>query len=396
MANATLTSITALLKEMYEEPFQTQLQDEAILTQRIEKSSDGVVHKAGGKYVDFPVLVGRNQGISFRQEFETLGNPGRARWKEVNAPLYYGYVRGRVSGQVIELAKDNEQAFANAIDQEMEIAKESVRKDQNRIYYGTGDGRLATITVTANSATQSVDSSYWLEIDAEVDVMNAAGTKIGTALTVVSVDDTVTPNTVTLSASVNATASTHFIVRAGDYDTATQREPTGLGKITDNTVNLHGLNDPSWKSIVTNLGGSLSEAAMIALADKMRAKGSKPTAIFTSLGVRRAYFNLLVQQRRFNNTTEFGGGFVGLPFHYGSKEIPVMEDPDAPASTMFMIQEDMMRVYHTGDWHFEDKTGSMFVQVANTDAFDFWMKRYFELATRRRNAVSKMTNINEN
>ena len=394
MANASLTSITGLLKEMYEEPFQTQLQEENILTQRIEKSSEGVVHKAGGKYVDFPVLVGRNQGISFRQEYETLGNPGRARWKEVNVPLLYGYVRGRVSGQVIELAKDNEQAFANAIDQEMEVAKDSVRKDQNRVYYGDGTGKLATIVVTANSATQTVDSAYWLEIDAEVDVMNSGGTKIGTALTITAVD--YDANTVTLSGSVNATANTHFIVRAGDYDTATQREPTGLGRITDNTVNLHGLNDPAWKAVTTTLGGALSESAMIALCDKMRLKGSKPTAIFTSLGVRRAYFNLLVQQRRFNNTTDFAGGFKGLPFHYGSKEIPVMEDPDAPASTMFFIQEDMMRIYHTGDWHFEDKTGSMFVQVPNTDAFDYWMKRYFEMATRRRNAVGKLSSINEN
>lgn len=394
MPNANLTSITPILKELYEGPICKNIQNETVLTQRMVTSNKGVTHKAGGKYVDFPILVGRNQGISFRQENEDLGNPGRARMKEVNVPLFYGYGRTRIQGQLFELAENDAQAFVNAVDNEMEVLKESVAKDQNRIYYGDGTGLLATITVTANSATQTVDDAYWLEIDAEVDVMNAAGTKIGTGVTITAVD--YDANTVTFSASVNATANTHFIVRAGNYDTATQREPSGLARITNNSVNLHGLNDPSWKANVDALNGNLSETRMIKMCDSIRRKGGKVSAIFTSLGVRRSLFNLYTQQRRFNGSMEFGGGFKALPFQYGTSDIPVVEDPDCPSGRMYFLTESDMRVYHSQDWHFEDKTGSMFVQVSNKDAYDCFMKRYFEMATRRRNGQGVMTGITEN
>ncbi len=70
MANATLTSAAALLKEIYEGPMASQR-----LLQLIESTNDGVTARAGGKYVDFPIMIGRNQGLSFRQEMEALGDP---------------------------------------------------------------------------------------------------------------------------------------------------------------------------------------------------------------------------------------------------------------------------------------------------------------------------------
>jgi hypothetical protein len=276
----------------------------------------------------------------------------------------------------------------------MSVLRESTSKDQNRIFYGDGTGTLATISATANSATQTVTDAYWLEIDAVVDVMDAAGTKIGTGLSVLDVD--YNANTVVLSGAVNATASTHFIVRAGNYDTATQREPSGMARITNNSINLHGLTDGRWKAVNTALNGPLSEAAMIKVCDDIRRNGGKVSAIFTSLGVRRAYFNLLVQQRRQNDTAEFSGGFRGLAFNYGAKTIPVMEDPDCPEGRMYFVTESDMRIYHTKDWHFEDKTGSMFVQVPNKDAFDVLMKRYFEMGTRRRNGQGVLTGVTPN
>ncbi len=142
---------------------------------------------------------------------EALGDPGRIRTTEVHVGLYYGYARARLSGQLFEIAETNPQSFASAVELEMQGLKDSAKKDQTRIFYGDGTGKLAVISATATSATQTVYDATWLEVDAIVDVMNSSGTKIGTGLTVSSVDyDT---NTVVLSASVAATADTHFIVR---------------------------------------------------------------------------------------------------------------------------------------------------------------------------------------
>lgn len=129
MAVVNTTSVTPILKIIYEGPIANQIQSETILVQRIESTKDGVVQKAGGRYVDFPVLVGRNQGISFRQEAETLGDFGRARYKEVTVPLYSGYGRTRINGQIFEIAETDKQAFANAVTEEMSVLKDSVVKD---------------------------------------------------------------------------------------------------------------------------------------------------------------------------------------------------------------------------------------------------------------------------
>jgi hypothetical protein len=398
MPNVNIASLTPALKELYEGKIVKAVNDETVLTQRIESTNKGVVQKAGGKYVDFPVQVGRNQGISYRQENETLGDVGRARLKEVNVSLFYGYGRARFQGQIFEIAETDRQSFVNAVDNEMQVLEDSIKKDQNRIYYGDGTGMLAAVAVTMGGAgnTFTVDDARWIEIDALVDVTTSAGTDLAVTRTVTAVDyDT---KAVTLSGATFTATTSHRVVRAGNFLGGQQREPTGLARIADNTVNLYGLNDPKWKARVINNGGNaLSETSIIKLLDDIRIDtGNTPTVLFTSLGVRRAYFNLLIQQRRFTGTMEFNGGFKGLPFSYGSKDVPIVEDPDCPAGRIYAVPERLMRVYHTKDWHFEDKTGSMFTQVSNVDAFDVMMKRYFELGIRQRNALGALINVAEN
>jgi hypothetical protein len=400
MVNVNTTSITPILKVIYEEPIAKQIQMETVLTQRIASTKDGVTQKAGGRYVDFPVLVGKNQGISFRAENETLGDFGRARLKEIQVPLYSGYGRTRIQGQIFEIAETSKQAFANAVTNEFDVLKDSVAKDQNRIFYGTGTGQLAILTDSAASVTHTVDDAYWLEIDAAVDVLVVAGGAFATggqSNSIVAVD--YTANTVTFASSVTTTGSgLQYITRAGNYNLATviaQREPSGLARMADNTVNLFGLTDPVWKAQTIAVNGPISETLIIGLLDQCRRVGGKPTVMFCSLGIRRAYYALLQQQRRFQGTMEFSGGFSGLKFSYAGKDMPLVEDPDCPRGRLYAVPEKDMRVYHTKDWHFEEKTGSMFVQVPNTDAFDVLMKRYFELGLKQRNGLGALTGVSE-
>ena len=64
---ATLTTVNAILKEVYEPKIQ-DLQHDAVALKRIEKSSDGVISEVGGKYVTFPLHTRRNSGIGARNE----------------------------------------------------------------------------------------------------------------------------------------------------------------------------------------------------------------------------------------------------------------------------------------------------------------------------------------
>src|SRR5436190_13078177 len=161
-----MTTVAAGLKELYEGDIVDQLSEEAVAIKRIEKTSDGVFTDAvGGKYVTFPIRTQRNPGISYRAENAQIAPPGQQGYAAATVPLKYGYGRFSFTGQVMDLAESNPQAFANMADEEMNRLKTDLVKDGNRIAYGgkTGVGVLAMITDTATSASHTVDNVQYLE-----------------------------------------------------------------------------------------------------------------------------------------------------------------------------------------------------------------------------------------
>lgn len=390
---ATMTTVDAILKEIYGPRIEDQLQSEVVALKRIERTSDGVVETVGGKYVDFPIRVGRNHGQGYRNENEQLPAAGEQKYAEVHVPLKYGYGRVRLTGQVMQLADKNYQAFASAMDREMEGIKDDLAKDSNRIVYGDGTGLLATVNDTAaGSATHAVDSVLYLEIGMKIDVLtksNGASTVTNTKITDIN------GLNVTTEASYTG-ATTLGFYRTGSYG----REPTGLAKIVAASGALHNV-DPNterkWAAIVKANGGTnraLSEGLMIETADAVRVNGGKTSLILNSLGVRRSYFNLLTQQRRYANTKEFAGGFTGLAFNYGT-EVPVVEDVDHPAGTMYFLDEDKIKVYQNKDWHWADDDGNVLKWVTDYDAWEAVIRKYWEVGTSQRNAHAVLKDITE-
>jgi hypothetical protein len=395
---ASLTTVAALLKEVYGPRIESQQQEETTTIKRIERTSDGVTDRAGGKYVDFPIKVGRNHGISYRQEWEALAPAGKQKYDEVHVPLYYGYARVKLSTQMLELASSNYQAFANAWDEEMDGIKDDVVKDSNRIVYGNGNGLLASVAVDmgAPGLTFTVDDIKWLEVDMPVDILViATGAALATSRNITAINESTKAVTID-GANITATNPEHGLFRPGNFAAGTQREPTGWGKIISATGSLHGVDpatQPKWASQVTTGVGALSEGVMIELMDKIRTKGGKPSVIFTSLAVRREYFYLLQQQRRFNDPKKFEGGLVGLAFNYGAREIPVVEEVDHPEGEMTFVSEDKMKVYRTQKWHWSDEDGNTFKWVSGYDGWEAYMRQYWEIGTSNRNHHGKLTGI---
>lgn len=390
---ATMTTVDAILKEVYAPRIENQQQDETVTIKRLERTSDGVIETVGGKYVNFPIRVGRNNGISYRNENEQLAPAGRQSYAEVTVPLRYGYGRVRATGQLMDLAETSYQAFASGLDGEMDGLKDDLVKDSNRIAQGDGTGLMATITDTAVSATHTVDNAQYLEINMRVDILTKSnGATVSLALTITDI----VGNTVTFSASFTG-AATQGVYRQGNFG----REPSGFAAIVSDTTALHGLNPATqrkWAATVEANGGvnrPLSESLMILVCDKIRtASGKKPTVIFTGLGVRRAYFNLLTQQRRYTDTKEYAGGFQGLPFNYGT-EIPVVEDTDGPPNRMRFIHEPSIKIYRLKPWAWQDKDGSIFKWVTDFDAWEALIKQYWEIGTSQRNAHGELRDITE-
>ncbi len=400
MPQATMTTLDAILKEVYEGRIEDQVNQENVARSRIERTSDGVVETVGGKYVDFPIHVTRNTGIGWRRELEILPAAGNQGYASVHVPLQYGYARARITGQVMELADSNPQSFASGLDEEMTRVKDDVAKDENRITYGDSTGLLASVTADgANTVT--VNNIQYLEVGMRIDILTrSSGATVALNRTITAINETT--NVVTYDGADVAAAVTEGLYREGNYVGGTAREPSGFGNIISDTVTLHGLTvaaQPKWKATIRGNSGTpraLSEGIMIELCDAIRTKsGQRPTAIFTSFGVRRAYFNLLTQQRRYTDTKEYAGGFQGLPFNYGAKEIPLVEDVDAPPNKARFVTEPKIKIFRSRPWHWADKDGTVLKWVHDYDAWEGLLKSYYEFGTQQRNAHGSLDDIIE-
>lgn len=433
-SQATLTVVNALTKEIYTGKIREQLQDEIVGLKRIERSSSGVSSEVGGKYVTFPIRVSRNTGIGYRQEDETLQNAGTQGYARVNIGLKYGYGRVKLTGQAMDLAETNYQSFASTLDREMSGLKSDIAKDSARIFYGNGSGAWATITAittpAAASNTYTVDNPQYFfgQIGANVDIVTpgsnaaafgangpayvdpnstnpallnaplyAAPPVVVNTVPLVVTAVNVSAKTVTLAGvggNAPVSAVGQVITRQGNYG----REPYGLAALvgTQTLFNVDSSVFPVWQSVLNANGTArpLSEGLMIKMTDDVRVMGGQTSLILTSLGVRRAYFNLLTQQRRYTNTKEFGGGMTGLAFNNG-REIPVVEDVDAPPGKMWFLQESDFTVYRDKDWSWLDTDGGIWKWVQNKDAFEAVNKQYWQIGIERRNSQGLLSDISE-
>ena len=403
---ATLATIESYLKEVYQGRIREQLNDEIVALKRITRSGAGVTNEVGGKYVTFPIHTRRNSGIGSRFESEALPAPGQQGHAAARVGLKYAYGGVQLTGQAISLSDTDAKAFAKALDNEVEGLKNDLKKDMNRQIYGTGNGAIGVATGANTGAVAPVADARLFQIGMVVDTQT--GTTIdNTGLVVASVSLAPGANTVTFTTTPGtALAAADIIVRKGSGIAAGgTKELTGLAAIVSDSGTLYNIDpttEPEWKASVSANGGTpraLSEALMIRMTDDIRTKGGSTTLILQSLGVRRAYFNLLSQLRQTVNTQEFTGGFSGLAFTTDRGEIPVVADTDAPLNTQWFINEDAVTYYRDEEWHFLDKDGSMWKQVRDSngdyDAYYARMVEYHELGTDRRNSHGVIRDITE-
>lgn len=398
---ATLASIDAYLKEVYTGKVRRQLNDSITTLKRIQRSGSGISSDIPGKYVTFPIHTRRNAGIGSRNEMDPLPVPGQQAYAAARVGLKHAYGGFQITGQAIDQAKKDEQAFAKSLDEEIERLRVDLKKDMNRQVYGDGSGAIGVVSAVVTSTTIPVTDARNFQIGEVVDLVTLPATVAQTGRTVNSVSLAAGANTVTLSGANITTVVGQILVRTASLS----KEITGFAAIVNNSGVLYNINpttEPEWTSEVDSNAGTpraLSEGLMIRMADRIRTRGGKTTVIFQSLGVRRAYFNLLSQLRSIVNDTKFDGGFTGLSFTTDDGEIPAVADVDAPLNTQWYINEDALTFYRDEEWNWLDRDGSMFKQVRDaTGDYDAWYARLVErheLGTDRRNTHGKITDIIE-
>jgi hypothetical protein len=405
-----MTTASNILKEVYEPRVRDQLQSEITTLSRIERTSDGVSQDVGGKYVRFSVRVKRNHGIGARNEMEALPNPKTQGYESAQVNLSYQYGAVQLTGQTFELAESNAQAFASALDQEVEGMREGLKKDANRQAYGTTTGILAIATAGGSTTTFVTTNAQYLEVGMFVDVYDATDTNSANVLNnanveITNITEAAGVYTVTFGSTVVLTAAGDFLTRTGSRG----KEIVGFEHIVAGLTNtnalgtgggaLFNITHPTWTGNMDTTGGAISEGRLTVMHDNIRRRGGSTTVIFTSLGVRRAYANLLEQQRRYVNTTKFTGGFNGLAFTTDQGDVPIVADFDCQPGRIYFMNEKNLKIYQAGDWSWMNRDGSHWDRVRDAsgeyDAYRARLYKYLQLGTDRRNTHGLMTGITE-
>lgn len=297
----------------------------------------------------------------------------------------------RLSGAAIDAINSLDVAYIKDWQQfNLDETVSSGYKMGNVYAWGTGNGRLATISTGANSTTQTVnnnDANRYLRYRDGMRVEITDGTTSrGSAV----IDNgNASSTTFTLTSALNTTTS-DLVVASGAYNLAV----TGIQAIIDDTTNaavtFQGLSRNTYLTYRAFRVGAASVGLDVSHLRRLVSAGihinvgelnrdalelwSHPaqTSAYSSLGW---------------NLKRFDGASKSLDLGYTTYEyegINWVEDVDAPKTRVDAIDWSTMGKYVAKDFGWDDKTGSILRQVpsatsgiAYTDQYEaYWTGRF--------------------
>ena len=401
--SANLGTLSNILKEYYLGPVAEQLNNEVLLLSRLESRSEDLV----GKRAYVPLHFGRSTGIGAVGEGDPLPAAGRQSYEKAVYDLKYLYGRVEVTGPSMAKTKNEAGSFLQALKSELDGIRDDLKKDRALQVYGDGSGIVATVVAdAANSTTVAVvpnevirKGQIYPGFRAKIYDDSATADLAGTH-TVSAVALGATLAEVTFTAAVGATFGVGDTIRRAGVETASPAEANtyalsdevdGLQRIVaDSATALGGITPTGanawWDNQRISSVGSLALDDIQQGLNLARIAGGMPTAIITTLGVQREFYNLLEQEVQYVNpeSLNYAAGFKTLSYN----GMPLVADIDAPYGKMYILDEATMKVFSDQDWHFLDADGMTLRQVTGYDKFEAIMARYMNLgATRRNNQI---------
>ena len=401
-----MTAAAAITKIGYGE-IHEQLDPYITALQLVDKGSKHITE--ANQEIQFAAHMQRSQGIGARNESEQLPTAGAN--KDARASMFLKYQYGRIqgTGQVFKQVASNTTGFIDWMGREVSSITDTLKRDLNRQIYGDGTGTLATVLSTATAATVvGVDDAHFIEIGMYVDVLTAATlganppTKGNTAPMLVVTTDNVA-NTITLSGGTVTAAIGSAVVRTDSISGVNnwKKEWEGLGLITNSASTYANVSPGTWPRwvpgyLATSIG-TLSELTLTRLAQGIHQQGGKVTDLLTTYGVVNAYWNTLQGKRQYtgDNVSNMKGGMTVPVFQSIFGDIPITPDWAAPKGSVYALNKEEMYVHQLADWDWMDKTGTMWQQVPNTDAYSATIFQYSNIGVFRRNTFGKLSGITE-
>lgn len=400
MATQTLSTADAILKDLYRGPIIDQLNYKTFMLDQIERDSDSV--DFSGRRAIVPVHARPNFSPTSITDGGTLPAPGYQEYADAIISIKYHAGAMEITDQATRIAKGNEGAFVNLLEEERKRLAKDMRKSINRQVFGDGTGLIATVTTGGVAATAlTLDTTQYLRVGSRIDVaLKSSGALTNGGSTVVTAINRTT-KVITVSPALAGTTpsdSTYGVYNTGAYGL----EMDGLRSITNTTGTLHGINRATagneyWQGTrVAASGATAGESLFEQLADAIGANGEGDVEVFlTSRGVRRRLADTYQSTKRFVDAkaVEIHGGYTAIMVN----EIPVIADDDVPKGWVFALRKDAFKWFQVDDpdW-LKSEDGVVFQlapgSVAGTDkaawrAYFVWYAALGSVAPNRTGAI---------
>jgi len=295
----------------------------------------------------------------------------------------------------------------------------------NKQFWGDGSGRLATTDAGTTATTISIDNRYfgldaneytlahqWLEEGMYIDVRHQTTGALEVDNVKISSIADVADGTSTLTMADTCTVTDNSEVF--DHDTYAITEAAGTGVpmglsglistsnpyvgITSTSAfqNINRSSTYAQAQTWAHGGVAITNTAILKAIQKCERYGSISVIIMNDI-LWRAYYTILEADKTMPNEPAFWGGLTGISFFGGrNKKIPVIYDEDCPDQTIYLIDDDKIKISAPSkagmDWLPGD-SGHVLTRVQGKDEYVANLRWYYNMTTNMPRALGYISGV---
>ncbi len=401
MANDTnITTVAGGLKNVYDKYIQSAQNLSAKASQEIGKASQNY-NPGGNGYFGAINDYGNESGGAINEEesFRTIDAEDYQQWKVLPKIVVWPI---QFSGLVAAAAQGGEESFANLVVDALDRARDRLLSDENRQFFGYGQGTLGSpsVSLSAAAVTFTVNSVQYFRKNMVIDIYSGATLTVAGAR--ISFVDRVN-SIIGLSTSLQVVCdSTTQIVKQNiraSSPAADGKEMMGLRGIVDDSTDLTTFQSLDatkiyeWRSRRINASSAnLTSDLLQRLVDDVAIldpDGEEPDMLIMHRQQRRKYLDLVVPQKRYADG-DMDTGFKKLSFN----GTDLFLDKDCQTDTVYAIRKDKIRKFELEALGMGRHEGSdIFLRLVNQDVYQAYWRHYCNYGTSSRLSHGKIVSL---
>ena len=365
----TLNSADNVLKSYYLDAISETLNVKVSpVLAKIERTSENVV----GKEVRKTLRVGVHRGIGAGTEDGDLPTSRGMKYAQIVAPLKNLYGTIEISDKAIRASANNDGAFVNILNEEMDALVKTARFHFNRMLFGSADGYLGEVTGLRNGRIYVSDVQNFA-VGMHVSLLESGVGGCGD-LYVESVD--YKDNSIVVDVDFDKEADVlgaKFCLYGAE-----EQELSGFRSF----FSEDGAYGKTWEELgakpyMDNDFGEFSEDKLQEAMDYIEANsGHNVDMIVCSWSVRRIIKKYYMERNLPVKTVQLDGGYSAMEI----MGVPVVVDRFCPDGTMYLLSTDALKLCQLCDWQWlEAEDGKILKQVPGKPVYAATLVKYAEL-----------------